>query len=156
MKRITRRLCAVLCALTLCLTSVSALSVEDALHLLEENYVDPLPAAAYDAKTLDELFAAVGDPYTYYMSAVDYEEFSAGVEKESTVTGIGAGIEYTANGIRITMLLDGGDAKDAGLQLDDYIIAGDDDTVLICKRSEEHRIFKFESDIEVRKNKQEK
>ena len=123
MKRITRRLCAVLCALALCLTSVSALSVEDALHLLEENYVDPLPAAAYEAKTLDELFAAVGDPYTYYMSAVDYEEFSAGVEKESTVTGIGAGIEYTANGIRITMLLDGGDAKDAGLQLDDYIIA---------------------------------
>ena len=40
--------------------------------------------------------------------------------------------------------------------LDDYIIAGDDNTVLICKRSEEHRIFKFESDIEVRKNKQEK
>ena len=123
MKRIIRRLCAVLCALALCLTSVSALSVEDALHLLEENYVDPLPAAAYDAKTLDELFAAVGDPYTYYMSAVDYEEFSAGVERESTVTGIGAGIEYTANGIRITMLLDGGDAKDAGLQIDDYIIA---------------------------------
>ena len=123
MKRITRRLCAVLCALALCLTSVSALSVEDALHLLEENYVDPLPAAAYDAKTLDELFAAVGDPYTYYMSAVDYEEFSAGVERESTVTGIGAGIEYTANGIHITMLLDGGAAKDAGLQLDDYIIA---------------------------------
>ena len=123
MKRITRRLCAVLCALTLCLTSVSALSVEDALRLLEENYVDPLPAAAYDAKTLDELFAAVGDPYTYYMSAVDYEEFNAGVEQESSVTGIGAGIEYTANGIRITMVLDGGAAKDAGLRLDDHIIA---------------------------------
>ena len=123
MKRITRRLCAVLCALTLCLTSVSALSVEDALRLLEDNYVDPLPAAAYEAKTLDELFSAVGDPYTYYMSAVDYEEFTAGVEQESSVTGIGAGIEYTANGIRITMLLDGGDAKDAGLQLDDCIIA---------------------------------
>jgi len=123
MKALTRRLCAVLCALTLCLTSVSALSVEDALQLLEKNYVDPLPAAAYDAKTLDELFAAVGDPYTYYMSAVDYEEFTAGLESESTVTGIGAGIEYTANGIRITMVLDGGAAKDAGLQLDDYIIA---------------------------------
>ena len=37
--------------------------------------------------------------------------------------------------------------------LDDYIIAGDESTILICKRSEEHRIFKFESDIEVHKNK---
>ncbi len=40
--------------------------------------------------------------------------------------------------------------------LEDYIVAGDEETVLVCKRSEEHRVFKFESDIEVRKNKQEK
>ena len=40
--------------------------------------------------------------------------------------------------------------------LDDYIVAGDDNAMLICKRSEEHRVFKFESDIEVRKNKHEK
>lgn len=125
MKQLFRRLTAALCTLALCLTSASALSVEDALRLLEDNYVDPLPAAAYEATTLDELFDAVGDPYTYYMSATDYEEFSAGVESETTVTGIGAGIEYTMNGIRITSLLDGGGAKDAGLQIDDYIIAVD-------------------------------
>lgn len=125
MKRMTRRLCALLCALALCLTSVSALSVEDALRLLEEHYVDPLPDAAYDAKTLDELFAAVGDPYTYYMSAVNYEAFTANVEQESSITGIGAGIEYTADGIRITSLLDGGDAKNAGLEAGDCIIAID-------------------------------
>ncbi len=125
MKQMIRRLCAVLCALALCLTSVSALSVEDALRLLESNYVDPLPAAAYEAKTLDELFAAIGDPYTYYMSGVEYEKFTAGVERESTLTGIGVAIEYTANGIRITSVLDGGAAKDAGLQFGDHIIAID-------------------------------
>ncbi|MBR3561625.1 MAG: S-layer homology domain-containing protein [Oscillospiraceae bacterium] len=125
MKHTLRRFCAALCALALCLTPVSALSVEQALTLLENHYVDPLPDAAYRASTLDELFSAVGDPYTYYMTAVDYEEFSAGVEQESSVTGIGAAIEYTANGIRITSVLDGGGAKDAGLQGDDYIIAVD-------------------------------
>lgn len=40
--------------------------------------------------------------------------------------------------------------------LEDYIVAGDEKTVLMCKRSEEHRVFKFESDIEVKRNKVEK
>ena len=125
MKKLFQRLTAVFCTLSLCLTGVSALSVEDALRLLEENYVDALPAAAYEATTLDELFEAVDDPYTYYMSAVDYEEFTESIESKTTVTGIGTGIEYTANGIVITSLLDGGGAKDAGLQIGDCIIAVD-------------------------------
>ena len=125
MKKRFRRLAAALCALALCLTSANALSVEQALSLLEENYVDPLPAAAYRAETLDALFDVVGDPYTYYLSAADYEEFTAGVEDETTLTGIGAGVEFTANGIRITSLLDGGGAKEAGLRVDDLIIAVD-------------------------------
>lgn len=125
MKKLFRRLTAVFCILAFCLTSASALSVEQAVELLEANYVDQLPASAYEAATLDELFAAIGDPYTYYMNAADYEEFTAGVESETTVIGIGAGIEYTANGIRITSLLDGGGAKDVGLQIGDHIIAID-------------------------------
>ena len=125
MKKLFRRLTAAICTLTLCLTSANALSVEKALELLEANYVDPLPASAYEATTLDELFDAVGDPYTYYMDAADYEAFNAGVESETTVTGIGAGIEYTANGIRITSTLPGSGAEEAGLQIDDYIIAID-------------------------------
>lgn len=40
--------------------------------------------------------------------------------------------------------------------LEDYIVASDENATLICKRSEEHRIFKFGSDIDVRKNKQKK
>ena len=123
MKKLLRRLTVTLCSLALCLTSASALSVEQAIELLEENYVDTLPPAAYQATTLDELFKAIGEPYTYYMDATGYEEFTAGVEGETTFAGIGVTIEYTANGIEITSLLDGSGAKDAGLQVGDYIIA---------------------------------
>ena len=123
MKQFFRRFAAAFCAFALCLTSASALSVEQAVDLLEANYVDDLPAAAYDAATLDELFDAVGDPYTYYMSATDYEEFTAGVESETSVTGIGAGVEFTANGIRISSILPGSGAEAAGLAVDDCIIA---------------------------------
>lgn len=120
-----RRLGALLCALVLCLTSARALSVEDALTLLEKNYVDALPSAAYKAETLDELFDAVGDPYTYYLSKDEYQAFTDSVESESSFVGIGVTVEYTANGILITSVLNGGSAKDAGLRAGDLIVAID-------------------------------
>lgn len=123
MKKLVRQLATVFCVLVLCLTPAFALSVEDALALLEELYVDPLPAAAYEAATLDELFAALGDMNTYYMSAADYEEFTSSVESESSVTGIGAGIEYTADGILLTSILPGSGAEEAGLLPGDLIVA---------------------------------
>lgn len=46
-------------------TAASALSVEQAVDLLEEYYVDDLPQAAYEAETLDELFAAVATPIPF-------------------------------------------------------------------------------------------
>ncbi len=124
-KHIFRRLGALLCAFALCLTSVSALSVEDALSLLEEAYVDPLPAAAYEAETLDDLFDAIGDPYTYYLTAEEYQAFLDYVEGDSSFFGIGVSLEYTADGLLITSVLAGGSAENAGLRADDCIIAVD-------------------------------
>ena len=123
MKKLLRRFFAALCAFALCLTFASALSVEDARMLLEKHYVGTIPAAAYEATTLDELFKAVGDPYTYYMSAAEWESFNDAVEKETSVSGIGAGIEYTADGILLTEILPGGGAEEAGLTPGDCIVA---------------------------------
>ena len=123
MKRLLRRLCAAFCICAMLVTSAAALSVEDALTLLEERYVNELPAAAYQAKTLDALFAAVGDPYTYYMTAEEYQAFLDGVEDEDSVTGIGAQISYEENGILIAAVLPGSGAEDAGLVAGDLIIA---------------------------------
>ena len=126
MKKIIRGLSALLCVLALCLTPASALSVADALTLLEKTYVDELPAAAYEAETLDELFDAVGDPYTYYMPAAAYESFQDGIEGESFVNGIGVVVQAMPEGLRIVSVLDGGSAKEAGLRPGDCIIAAGD------------------------------
>ena len=125
MKPAIRRLTAALCALALCLTSAFAVSVQDVLDLLERYYVDELPAAAYEATTLDELFAAVGDPYTYYMDEEAYRRFNASIESETSVTGIGVTVRFTEAGIEILNVLNGGGAKDAGLRAGDVIIAID-------------------------------
>ena len=123
MKRLLRRLCAAACICAMLVTSAAALSVEDALTLLEERYVNELPAAAYQAKTLDALFSAVGDPYTYYMTSEEYQAFLDGVEGEDSVTGIGAQISYEESGILLVSILPGSGAEDAGLVAGDLIIA---------------------------------
>ena len=118
-----RRLMATVCVLALLVTSAAALSVEDARTLLEETYVDALPPETYEAETLEELFLAVGDPYTYYMSAEEYSQFLGSVEHENAVTGIGAAINYTDEGILLTGVLAGGGAEEVGLQAGDLIVA---------------------------------
>lgn len=125
MKKLLYRFSALLCALSLCLTPALALSVEDAVKFLEANYIDDLPPAAYEAATLDELFDAVGDPYTYYMSAEQYQSFQNNIEGEVSVMGIGIAIDYSANGIIITSVLPGGGAEEVGLMPGDRIIAAD-------------------------------
>lgn len=115
MKKLLNRLLAAICTAGLLLSAASALTVEQAVELLEDYYVDELPAAAYEAGTLDELFKAIGDPYTYYMSAEDYKAFMDSVEG-ATQVGIGVAIQYKDEGILISRIIPGGAAEEAGLR----------------------------------------
>ena len=103
-------------------TSAQALSVEEAYDILQRSYVDKLPRAAQDAKSLDELFSYTDD-YTYYMTAEEYQTFLQGVEGDVSFAGIGAEITYVPEGIRIVSVLKGGGAEKAGLAAGDIIIA---------------------------------
>lgn len=125
MKKLFCRAAALLMALSLVLTPAAALSVDEALELLEDSYLRDIPAEAYEAGTLDELFSLLGDPYTYYMTAEQYAAFLTGVEGETSVVGIGVSIQYTNDGVLILSVLDGGPAEDAGLVPGDLIIAVD-------------------------------
>lgn len=139
MKKTLRRLLAAICTALLLLTPASALTVEQALELLEAFYVDPLPEAAYKAGTLDELFQAIGDPYTYYMSAEEYQAFTDAVEGASQV-GIGVAIQYNSEGILITRIIPGGAAEEAGLSAGDTIIAIDGASCVPGQESDVNRI----------------
>ena len=60
-KRLFSLIAALLCAVMLVLPA-SALTVPEALELLEQVYLREIPAEAYQAKSLEELFALLGDP----------------------------------------------------------------------------------------------
>ena len=80
MKKRLFRLGALCCVAAMTITTgAQALSVEEAYDILQRSYVDKLPRAAQDAKSLDELFSYTDD-YTYYMTAEEYQAFLQGVE----------------------------------------------------------------------------
>lgn len=139
MKKTLRRLLAAICTAGLLLAPASALTVEEAIELLEWAYVDPLPEAAYEAATLDELFQAIGDPYTYYMSKEEYQAFTDAVEGASQV-GIGVAIQYKDEGILISRIIPGGAAEEAGLAAGDTIIAIDGVSCVPGQESDVNRI----------------
>ena len=123
MKKRLFRLGALCCVAAMTITTgAQALSVEEAYDTLQRSYVDKLPRAAQDAKSLDELFSYTDD-YTYYMTAEEYQAFLQGVEGDVSFAGIGAEITYVPEGIRIVSVLKGGGAEKAGLAAGDIIIA---------------------------------
>ena len=117
MKKRMFRLGALCCAAAMTITTgAQALSVEEAYDILQRSYVDKLPRAAQDAKSLDELFSYTDD-YTYYMTAEEYQAFLQGVEGDVSFAGIGAEITYVPEGIRIVSVLKGGGAEKGSLVL---------------------------------------
>ena len=117
------RLSALCCVAAMTITtSARRRSAEEAYDILQRSYVDKLPRAAQDAKSLDELFSYTDD-YTYYMTAEEYQAFLQGVEGDVSFAGIGAEITYVPEGIRIVSVLKGGGAEKAGLAAGDIIIA---------------------------------
>ena len=122
MKKYLSRLLAAVLALVLLVVPASALTVDQALELLEELYYYEIPDEAYQAETLDELMSLLEDPYTQYMTAEEYQAFLKLLEGDSNVIGIGVSCRYTPEGILILSTISGGSAREAGLQAGDLIV----------------------------------
>ena len=122
MKKYLSRLLAAALALVLLVVPASALTVDQALELLEELYYYEIPDEAYQAETLDELMSLLEDPYTQYMTAEEYQAFLKLLEGDSNVIGIGVSCRYTPEGILIISTISGGSAREAGLQAGDLIV----------------------------------
>lgn len=125
MKRMWMRLWALALSLCLLLTPALGLSVEQAVMLLERFYVDPLPGRLYGSESLDELLKELGDPYTRYMTGVEYQAFLNGLEQEESFVGIGVYILLSEQGIVVEEIVKGGGAEQAGIVPGDVIVAVD-------------------------------
>lgn len=125
MKKHLSRLLSALLALILLTAPASALTVEQALELLEDTYYYDIPDDAYEADSLEELFQLLGDPYTEYLTPEQYQAFFSSVEGDINTVGIGVMIYFTDEGILVNSVVSGGSAQGAGLQAGDLIVAID-------------------------------
>lgn len=93
----------------------------EAWQLLHAYYVDqPLDDNAMMEGAINGMIEALGDPHTRY---ADPEEYSA--EKEyisGEYQGIGAYVDVSGEYVRITEIIEGSPAEEAGLKPDDLVI----------------------------------
>ena len=124
MKKLLSLLLSLCLGLSLVLPA-SALEAEDAKELLRTYYVDPLPDGFDGMTSLEELLAAIHDPYTVYLPPKSYTSLMDSIDG-GTVVGIGATIRRVyEDGYRILSILPDSPALDAGLQPGDVILAVD-------------------------------
>lgn len=124
--RILSGLLSLALALGLTILPASALETEEARDLLQMYYVDQLPDDVLEQTTVEGLIAALGDPYTTYMTAEEYQSFLGQVDGQ-TVVGIGVSIHATAqgDGVELLSVLANSPAQEAGLSAGDRILAVD-------------------------------
>lgn len=71
-----RKLLSALLALSLTFSlsaaPAAALTLDEARQLLRDHYVDQIPESILSLDSLERLLEALGDPYTYYMTAEQY------------------------------------------------------------------------------------
>ena len=128
-KRMFLRPAALLLALVTVLTpAAGAITVEEARDLLRENYVDPIDEEILALPTIQEITDALGDPYTYYMTAEEYQQFKDSLS-DTAVVGIGVMAGYSREGLVVSGVAPGSPAAQAGLQMGDAIVAVDGTTV---------------------------
>ena len=136
-KRIASYLLTALLSVTLTLAAVvaywslsgSGSKLEQLEALLLECFIGEADQTAIEDAAAEAMVDALGDRWSYYISADDYASYQD--SKNNSYVGIGITIltADTASGVEIAAVTEGGPAEDAGLQAGDVIIEVDGEDV---------------------------
>ena len=128
-RKLPVRAAALVLALTLALSpAAGAITVDEARDMLRENYIDEIPEEILALPTIEEITAALGDPYTYYMTAEQYDAFQSDMG-DTNVVGIGVMVEKTADGLLVSGVAPDAPAARAEITVGDLIVAADGTTI---------------------------
>lgn len=108
---------------------VGSTKLEQLENLLLEKFIGEADKTVMEDAAAGAMIAALGDRWSYYISAKDY---AAHMEQmNNAYVGIGVTISVLEEGgFEITIVNEGGPAQEAGLQVGDVIVAVDGTSVL--------------------------
>lgn len=98
-------------------------------QIIERDFIDAVDREVLLTGAIKGMVSALGDPYSYYMTAEEYRDFMISVQ--GSYAGVGLSVTVTAEDNRITVLraFRGSPAYEAGITSGDKIIRIDDTDV---------------------------
>ena len=135
--------------ITLCLTwkPNHYSKLEQLQSLLLERYINGGDATALEDAAAHAMVGALGDRWSYYISAADFAAYEE--QKNNAYVGIGVTINATEQGYPILKVTEGGPAEEAGLLADDVIVAVDGTSVAGMPIEEGKALVKGEAGTKV-------
>jgi len=109
------------------LLGTSGLAVAEGAALINLAFVGEYDEVETADAALEAMVASLGDRWSYYADAEDYEAMQ--LRQDNAYVGIGITVTYEADGLHIQSVTEGGPAEQAGLRAGEIITAVDD-TVL--------------------------
>ena len=101
--------------------AAQAVTPQQVKDLLEQYYIYDIPQKALDAETVEEIMAAIDDPYTMYLNAEQFNAFQASMA-DGTLVGIGVTGTITEEGMLLAGVYEGSPAEKLGLTAGDLIL----------------------------------
>lgn len=116
-------------ALTLLGTGTPSSSKLDQLaDLIEERFIGDVDRTAMEDAAADAMVDALGDRWSYYIAADDYQAYAD--QMSNSYVGIGVTIQVTEDGgFLVSKVTDGGSAQEAGIQVGDRMVAVDGEAI---------------------------
>ena len=122
MTRLWKRILAAVLTTALVLApAAQAITPQNLKQLLEQYYLYDLPQEALEAETVEEIMAAIDDPYTMYFTPEQFAAFQASMS-DGSVVGIGVAGTITDEGMLLAGVYEGSPAEHLGLKAGDLIV----------------------------------
>jgi len=123
--------------------------LEQLESLIEERFIGEADLTDLEDAAADAMVKATGDRWSYYMSAEEYEAHRE--QSENAYVGVGITIQATEDrsGYRILEVSAGGPAEEAGIRVQDLLIAVEDTDIRDMEITEVRNLVKGEENTYV-------
>ncbi|MBO9607826.1 MAG: PDZ domain-containing protein [Paenibacillaceae bacterium] len=98
-------------------------AVGEVLDWLSRIHVSGTDRSALEAAAIKGMIDSLGDPYTQYMTAAEWNQFESSLEQR--YVGIGVRLEQDERGFLVIEVFAGSPAEAVGMRAGDYIVAAD-------------------------------